>query len=163
MHHLISWAYFNGRLKRPFLQNPFAADSVVHAVAYLAPFIRSRLLVFSLLPPFSLLLPTLPTAWRSPSLCASVILPRPFYLSQSFFLPICFLFCAVSSNSLVMFFSLRSPFRTSEGDQEKIGLRNLQLKAPVQRLLSTSQCNIVKDSDLVPIRLRNKLLVVAHV
>lgn len=91
--------------------------------------------------------------------------PTQTVLSLAVFLPpnLLFVLCRLQ-HSLVMFFFLRSHFRTSEGDQEKIGLRkNLQLKAPVPRLLSRSRCNIVKHSDLVRLCLRNKLLVVAHV
>lgn len=75
------------------------------AVAHSPSFIPPRLPLFSLLPPVSLFLPTLPTVSPSPSLCSSVILPRLFYLPQSFFLPICFLFSAVSSTALLCFSS----------------------------------------------------------
>lgn len=98
------------------------------------------------------------------SVSVQLCYPSQTVLSPSVFLPPNLLFVLRRLQlSLVMFFFLRSHFRTSDGDQEKIGLRkNLQLKAPVPRLLSRSQRNILQHSDLVRLRLRNKLLVVAH-
>lgn len=90
-------------------------------LSLILPLSSIRLHLFSRLPPVPLFLPTLPIV--SPSPCSSVMLPRLFYLPQSFYLPICFLFSAVSQHSLVLFFFLRSHFRTSEGDQEKMGLQ----------------------------------------
>lgn len=134
--------------------------AVTHSTSFIPPY----LLLFPLLPPALLFfLPTLPTVSRSLSLCSSVILPRPFYLPQSFFLPICFLFSAVFSTALLCFSSSDPTLEHLREIRRKLASENLQLKAPVPRLLSRSQCNIVKHSDGVPHFLRNKLLVPAHV
>ena len=84
------------------------SESFVSATARSPSFIPPpplRLRLFSLHPPVSLFLPTLPTVSPSPSPRSSVILPRLFYLPPSFFLPICFLFSAVSSTALLCFSS----------------------------------------------------------
>lgn len=157
-------------LRWTFLQNtPVSMMPVsplelfLSAITLSSSFIHSRLLLFCLLPPVSLFLPTLPTVSPSPSLHNSVILPRLFYLPQSFFLPICFLFSAVSSTALLCFSSSDPTLEHLREIRRKLASENLQLKAPVPRLLSRSQCNILKHSDLVPLCLRNKLLVIAHV
>lgn len=154
----------------PFLQNTsvslppvLPSQLFLSAITSSTAFIHPRLLLFSLLPPVSLFLPTLPAVSPSLSLCSSVILPRLFYLPQSFFLPICFLFSAVSSTALLCFSSSDPTLEHLREIRRKLASENLQLKAPVPRLLSRSQCNILTHSDLVRVCLRNKLLVVAHV
>lgn len=98
------------------------------------------------------------------SVSVQLCYPTQNVLSPSVFLPPNLLFVLRRlQHSLVMFFFLRSHFRTSEGDQEKIGLRKPAVKGSSTRLLSRSQRSILKHSDLVRLCLRNKLLVVAHV
>lgn len=80
---------------------------------------------------FSLFLLTLPTVSPSPSLCSSVILPRLFYLLRSFFFPICFLFCSISSAALLCFSSSDPALEHLREIRRKLASENLQLKAPV--------------------------------
>lgn len=80
---------------------------------------------------FSLFLLTLPTVSPSPSLCSTVILPRPFYLPRSFFFPICFLFCTISSAALLCFSASDPALEHLREIRSKLASENLQLKAPV--------------------------------
>lgn len=85
-------------------------------------------------PPTCFFFPTtFPTVSPSPFLCSS---PSQIVLSPLlFFSPhLLFVLCCLW-HGVVMFFFLRSHFRTSEGDQEEIGLQ----KAPVPHLLSRTQ------------------------
>lgn len=132
-------------------------------LSLILPLSSPYLLLFPLLPPVLLFLPILPTASTSLSLCSSVILPSLFHLPQSSFFPIWFLFSAVFSRALLCFSSSDPTLEHLREIRRKLASENLQLKALVPRLLSRSQCNIRKRSDLVPPCLRNKLLVVAHV
>lgn len=79
-------------------------------------------------PPFSLL-PPVSFFSQLPTRSVSVQLSFPdCFISLSVSPPpICFLFFAVSTHAVVFFF-LRSHFRTSEGDQEEIGLREPAVK-----------------------------------
>lgn len=54
---------------------------------------------------------------------SQTVLSPPIFLPPNLVFVLCFL-----QHSLVMFFFLRSHFRTSEGDQEKIGLRKPAVK-----------------------------------
>lgn len=147
-----------------FLRFPVSpADLFISAITHSTSLIPPRCLCSLSSHLFLSFLPTLPTVSPSPSLCRSVILPRLFYLPPSFFLPICFLFSAVSSTALLCFSSSDPTLEHLREIRRKLASENLQLKAPVPRLLSRSQRNILKHSDLVRLRLRNKLLVVAHV
>lgn len=119
------------------------------AVAHSPSFIPPCLLVFCLLPPVSLFLPTLPTAsplFASAQLCY----PTPTVLSPSVFLPPNLLFVLRRlQHGLVMFFFLRSHFRTSEGDQEKIGLRKPAVKGsstPFALQISAQHCETFRPS-----------------
>lgn len=95
------------------------------------------------------------------SVSVQLCYPTQTVLSLSvFLLPNLLFVLRCLQHSLVMFFFLRSHFRTSDGDQEKIGLRKPAVKGsstPFALQIS------FKHSDLVPLCLRNKLLVVAHV
>lgn len=157
------WAFFFAEYSSFFFAFPRLTRRLVHFCYHSFHLSHpSPLPLFSLLPPVSLFLLTLPTVSPSPSLCRSVILPRLFYLPLSFFLPICFLFSAVSSTALLCFSSSDPTLEHLREIRRKLASENLQLKAPVPRLLSRSQRNILKHSDLVRLCLRNKLLVVAR-
>ena len=130
------------------------------AVAHSTSFISSCLLLFPLLPPVSLFFTNSPNCIAL-SVSVQLCYPTQTVLSLSFFLPPNLLFVLrCLQHSLVMFFFLRSHFRTSDGDQEKIGLRKPAVKGSTTPFALQIS---FKHSDLVPLSLRNKLLVVAHV
>lgn len=111
------------------LQFPtFPSDVFLPAITHSASFIAPRLPLFSVLPPvFSL-------STNSPNciaLSVSVQLchPTQTVLSSSvFLLPNLLFVLRYLQRGLVMFFFLRSCFRTSERDQEEIGLRKPAVK-----------------------------------
>lgn len=95
------------------------ADLFLSAITHSTSLIPPCLLLFSLLPPVSLFFTNSPNCI---ALSVSVLLCYP---TQTVLSP------SVSrrlQHSLVMFFFLRSHFRTSEGEQEKIGLRKPAVK-----------------------------------
>lgn len=89
--------------------------------------------------------------------------PTNTVLSRALFLPICFLFSAVSSTALLCFSSSDPTLEHLREIRRKLDSENLQLKAPVPCLPSRSQRNSLKHSDLVCLCLWNKLLVTANV
>lgn len=92
-------------------------------------FISSCLLLFFLLPPISLFFFTNSPNCIALSVSVQLCYPTQTVLSLSVFLPPNLLFVLrCLQHSLVMFFFLRSHFRTSDGDQEKIGLRKPAVK-----------------------------------
>lgn len=104
------------------------ADLFLSAITHSTSLIPPCLLLFSLLPPVSLFFTNSPNCI---ALSVSVLLcyPTQTVLSPSVFLPPNLLFVLRRlQHSLVMFFFLRSHFRTSEGEQEKIGLRKPAVK-----------------------------------
>lgn len=80
-------------------------------------------------PPTSLTLFTDSPNCIALSVSVQLCYPSQTVLSPPIFLPpnLFFVLCCLQ-HSLVMFFFLRSHFRTSEGDQEKIGLRKPAVK-----------------------------------
>lgn len=111
-----------------------------------------------------LFLPTLPTVSPSLSLCGSVILPRLFYLSPSFFLPICFFFSAVSNTALLCFSSSDPTLEHLREIRRKLASEKPAVKGfgTVFALqISVQHCETL--SNPVLLCLRNNLLVVLHV
>lgn len=90
------------------------------------------------------------------SVSVQLCYPTQTVLSPSVFLPPNLLFVLrCLQHSLVMFFFLRSHFRTSEGDQEKIGLRKPAVKgssAPFALQISAQHCETFRPSSSLSVK-----------
>lgn len=161
---LSQWAFLPSAPARAPPVSP--SESLLSAITHSASFIRPHLLLFSLLPPVSLFSSNSPDCIAL-SLSLRLCYPTQSVSSPPVFLPPNLLFVPRRlRRCLVMFFFLRSHFRTSEGDQEKIGLRkNLQLKAAAAPVRSPhrSAPTSGRDVQTSPQPPRNKLLAVALV
>lgn len=106
----------------------------------------------------------LPTVSPSLSPCSSVLLPRLFYLAQSFFLPICFFFSAVSSTALICFSSSDPTLEHLRENRRKLASEKPAVKGSSTLFaLQSSVQHCETLSNPVLLCLRNKLLVVPRV
>lgn len=139
-----------------FLQNTFCAACLTLRVGLVFHhsfhLFHPRLRLFSLLPPVPLFSPTLPTVSPSPSLCSSVILPRLFHLPLTFFLPICFLFSAVSSTVLLCFSSSDPTLEHLKEIRRKLASKKPAVKGsstPFALQFSAQHCETFRPSSFL--------------